>query len=262
LSAFIGRTSSYDADSKVTGQTEYNGAIGGQVSTSTTYDYLDAPGTNNNAGPLAVTTLTQVSTNPNLANTIINSYYNYDWWDSGKELDITAQPFNPQVHNWLSGFSHFEYDVNGNLKQVDDVMAGRAIRFVTDAEGLILVRDEISGGSANAQGVVTNAGTIDKHHEFYYFDGKRIGDLWNEHYFEVRLKSGNHEVLLKAPAGEGKRRATEHLLPVEIGEGELTYLKLEYAPEGDEPGFKLARVGKEGKKEIREACELVYSKKL
>ena len=178
--ASFGRTSSYDADSKVTGQTEYNGAIGGQVSTSTTYDYLDAPGTNNNAGPLAVTTLTQVSTNPNLANTIINSYYNYDWWDSGKELDITAQPFNPQVHNWLSGFSHFEYDVNGNLKQVDDVMAGRAIRFVTDAEGLILVRDEISGGSANAQGVVTNAGTIDKHHEFYYFDGKRIGDVGND----------------------------------------------------------------------------------
>jgi hypothetical protein len=95
-----------------------------------------------------------------------------------------------------------------------------------------------------------------------FVDNKRVGDLWNDHYFEVRLKAGNHDVTLKTAASDPKQRQGEHAMQVEIIEGELSYVKLEYAAQNDPPGFKLLRVGKEGRKEIREACELVYSKKL
>jgi tetratricopeptide (TPR) repeat protein len=94
-----------------------------------------------------------------------------------------------------------------------------------------------------------------------WVDNKRVGELWNDHYFEVRLKPGPHNVTIKAAVDAGKREP-EHSLPVEIAEGGVSYLKLEYwAREGD-VGFKLVSIGKEGRKEIRDDCELVYSKKL
>jgi YD repeat-containing protein len=174
------RVSSYNADDQLLSQQEYKGAIGSVLSSSTSYDYIDAPGTNNNAGPLALTVATQYDTGSGGGNTTVYSYYGYQWWDSAKQSTITAQPINENAPNWLPGYSNFEYDVNGHLKQVDDPMGGRAIRYVTDAQGQVLVRDDISGGTANAQGVVTNAASIDKHHVFYYLDEHRIGDVGND----------------------------------------------------------------------------------
>jgi YD repeat-containing protein len=177
----FGRVSSYDNDNKLLSQQEYNGAVGGTLARSVSYDYIDAPGTNDNAGPLASTVTVQYdTTGSGGGNTTIYSYYSYEWWDDAKEKTITSQPYNPNAPGWLPGYSNFEYDANGHLKQVDDPMGGRAIRYVTDAQGQVLVRDEISGGTANAQGVVSNAASIDKHHVFYYLDEHRIGDVGND----------------------------------------------------------------------------------
>ena len=94
-----------------------------------------------------------------------------------------------------------------------------------------------------------------------FVDRVRIGELWNDHYFEVRLKPGNHDITIKAAVPSG-RKPPEFTLPVEVSEGTVTYVKLEYAPSPDDVGFKPVQIGKEGRKEIRADCELVYSKKL
>lgn len=94
-----------------------------------------------------------------------------------------------------------------------------------------------------------------------YVDGKRVGELWNDHYFEVRLKPGAHRVTIKAATSAGQR-APEHTLTLDLVETTVNYLKLEYAPQGEDAAFKLISVGKEGRKEIREDCELAYAKKL
>jgi hypothetical protein len=92
-----------------------------------------------------------------------------------------------------------------------------------------------------------------------YVDNVRIGELWNDHYFELRLRPGKHTVTVKAVGG---RSEPAHSLEVEIEESSVSYAKLEYAPIGEDAAFKPIPVGKEGRKEIREDCELVYSKKL
>jgi hypothetical protein len=94
-----------------------------------------------------------------------------------------------------------------------------------------------------------------------WVDNKRVGELWNDHYFEVRIKPGHHNVTVKAMAPAGHREP-EHSLSLEIEEGTVAYVKLEYLPGDGDVAFKPITVGKEGRKEIREDCELVYSKKL
>lgn len=94
-----------------------------------------------------------------------------------------------------------------------------------------------------------------------FVDGKRIGELWNDHYFEVRLKPGKHTVLVKAMVPAGKKEP-ERELSVEIEEATVSYVKLEYVGGEGDTAFKPVAIGKEGRKEIRQDCELVYSKKL
>jgi hypothetical protein len=85
-------------------------------------------------------------------------------------------------------------------------------------------------------------------------DRTRIGELWNDRYFEVRVHPGNHEIVVKQPTGR------DQALSIEVSEGEVEYVRLDWA--GDSDGYKPTPVGKVGRKEIRQDCELVYSKKL
>lgn len=52
-------------------------------------------------------------------------------------------------------------------------LGSRTFRYTTNAQGLILKRDEIDHGQVN------------RHHDYYYIDGKRIGDVGNDG--DVRL---------------------------------------------------------------------------
>lgn len=94
-----------------------------------------------------------------------------------------------------------------------------------------------------------------------YVDNKRVGELWNDHYFEVRLKPGKHTISVRAAAPQGHKEP-EHHLGLEIEEATVTYVKLEYVGGDGDVAFRPVGVGKEGRKEIRQDCELVYSKKL
>ncbi len=94
-----------------------------------------------------------------------------------------------------------------------------------------------------------------------FVDNKRVGELWNDHYFEVKLRPGNHTVTVKAMAPQGHKEP-EHSLTVEVEEAMVSYVKLDYVGGDGDVGFKPIAIGKEGRKEIRQDCELVYSKKL
>ncbi|MFT3858175.1 MAG: hypothetical protein QM742_11985 [Aquabacterium sp.] len=145
------RVFEYDGDGKTTKDT-YDGAV---------TEYIM-----HNDG-----TLKQTKTTKNSA--VTNTYYAYEWWDEGKQKAITSQEYNPQINKnqnaWKPGTSYFEYDVNGHAKIVEDVVGGRVLRYATNAQGLILVRDEI-----------TSAGKINKSQKFFYFDGARIGEVGND----------------------------------------------------------------------------------
>ncbi|MBK7860933.1 MAG: DUF2846 domain-containing protein [Archangiaceae bacterium] len=119
---------------------------------------------------------------------------------------------------------------------------GQFIPGVPDpGEGLVYVYRSVSAAAATVATL--------------FVDNARVGDLRNDRYFELRLRPGSHTVMLKTPAAE-------QVLPIDVVEGELAYLKLEHAPKGADAAFKPSVTGKQGRKEIRDCCELVFSKKL
>ena len=112
--------------------------------------------------------------------TIVNTYYYYEYWDYAKQVSITNQGYNPALEGnnrfWKPGYSELKYDVNGHLVGANDAGADSnrgsaddsSFRYVNDAQGLILLRDEMAGGSVN------------RVQRFYYVDGKRVGDVGND----------------------------------------------------------------------------------
>jgi len=83
-----------------------------------------------------------------------------------------------------------------------------SIRYVNDAQGQVLIRDEIAGGTP-VNGVVTG-GTVGKHRNFYYLNGHRIGDTGNDgplklSYAEdlARDKNMSPREAFRAAAGRG-----------------------------------------------------------
>ncbi|MBK4734904.1 phospholipase effector Tle1 domain-containing protein [Noviherbaspirillum pedocola] len=98
--------------------------------------------------------------------TTTTTYYGYEWWDSAKQSTITAQPYNANAPGWKSGTSHLLYDANGHLREARDEVARTSFYYVTNAQGLILRRQEAMPGQLRLQ-------------NYYYLDGKRIGDVGN-----------------------------------------------------------------------------------
>jgi YD repeat-containing protein len=146
------KTTTYDKDNRVNSESSY-------VDGSTSYTYAA------NGGELAQTTNTN-------GGTTVNTYYAYEYWDEAKQSAITNQGYNPALKKnnaaWKPGYSELQYDVNGHLKGAVDRSGNRSFRYVNDAQGLILFRDEIAGG------------TVNRVHRYYYVDGKRVGDVGNE----------------------------------------------------------------------------------
>jgi hypothetical protein len=92
-------------------------------------------------------------------------------------------------------------------------------------------------------------------------DGKPVGALPNDHYAELELVPGKHDIAIKADSSNAKAAAGAPL-SIDIGEGDVAYAKLEYKPQGDDVGFVPAKVaGDVGRREIRSDCALSFSKK-
>ena len=139
------RNSSYDGDSLVKRETTLSGSV---------TDYYR----------LADGTLSYVSSVD--SGTTTSTWYGYEWWDSARQSTITSQPYNADAPGWTAGTSHLLYDVNGHLKEARDEAGKTGFRYTTNAEGLILTREEYMPNALRLQ-------------KYYYLDGKRVGDVGN-----------------------------------------------------------------------------------
>ncbi|EUJ10338.1 Rhs family protein [Methylophilaceae bacterium 11] len=166
------QTSTYDADNRITTQTGTGG--------NTNYYYG-----NNGAGDL------YRIYNSNGTSTT-NTYYTYQYWDEAKVSKITTDPYDSAIGNransyWGNGYSDISYDVNGHISGAVDRVGNRNIRYVSDAQGVVLVRDEITG-TINRPNYrygfyqsTYNAGTVaNKVERFYYVDGVAVGGVGND----------------------------------------------------------------------------------
>ncbi|MES2090246.1 MAG: hypothetical protein V4532_09745, partial [Pseudomonadota bacterium] len=69
----------------------------------------------------------------------------FEWWDSAQQSTITLKAYSPSVtQEWAPGVSLMAYDINGHIKEALDTKGGRALRYVNNAQGLILNRIEKS----------------------------------------------------------------------------------------------------------------------
>ncbi|MDK2124358.1 polymorphic toxin-type HINT domain-containing protein [Parachitinimonas caeni] len=160
------RVTTYDKDNHVKTQIEAitrkksDGGLTTDEST-TVYDYL-ADGT------LDKTTQTG-KTDGKSNDTTTTTRYSYQWFDAAKQSEIKVSARNTNLPDtWAPGFSRFEYDVNGHTKAVYDEEGKRALRYFNNSQGIILRRDEL------------DKDTIHRYRQYYYLDGKRIGDVSND----------------------------------------------------------------------------------
>ncbi|MGE8357818.1 MAG: LysM peptidoglycan-binding domain-containing protein, partial [Microvirgula sp.] len=87
---------------------------------------------------------------------------------SAKLSTLTSQPYNAKAPGWQAGVSHYRYNQNGHLLEARDEAGQRHFRYTSNAQGLVLQRDEISENRLNLR------------HDYYYLDGQRIGDVGND----------------------------------------------------------------------------------
>ena len=120
--------------------------------------------------------------------TTVTTYYGYEWWDDAKQSTITSQPYNSNAPGWRSGFSHMTYDVNGHLEQAIDEAGHRTLRYVNDAQGVVLKRQEYDRQVAF------------KTQSYYYVDGKQVGAVGNDGPSRVDFA----QALAQAKLGGGK----------------------------------------------------------
>nr|WP_256378330.1 polymorphic toxin type 22 domain-containing protein [Niveibacterium sp. COAC-50] len=129
-----------------------------QSGTTTTTDY----------GYLADGTLKQTTQTGSGAT--ITTSYTYEYWDAAKQKTITVSGVAPNTQGWAPGTSTFSYDINGHASgaTIADKWGNRTFKYVTDAQGLILRRDE----QVNSQ--------LARWRMYFYFNGARMGDVSND----------------------------------------------------------------------------------
>jgi YD repeat-containing protein len=162
------RNTTYDKDSRVLSQSGTDG-----TTTNTYYvDATDTTASQTGGGALARSV--------NVNGSTITSYYAYEYWDTAKEMAVTTQGWNAALKGnnayWRPGYAYHTYDVNGHLAQAIDAGADGAVgnaddrtfRYINDAQGLTLMRDEIAG---------THVNRIER---YYYANGVRVGDVGND----------------------------------------------------------------------------------
>ncbi|RZK99123.1 MAG: LysM peptidoglycan-binding domain-containing protein, partial [Rubrivivax sp.] len=156
----------YDKDSKVIDDVlKTPGPNSTLITVTTHYDMLKD-------GTLNYTQATQSSSNRNIPDTQLYTYYGYEWGESAKQSTITSQPYNSQAPGWKAGTSNFKYDVNGyvakaidaGLDGVIDTADDRSLVYTSNGQGLILSRYEIAPSAAP------------KLQTYYYVNGTRVGE--------------------------------------------------------------------------------------
>ncbi|WP_249605545.1 LysM peptidoglycan-binding domain-containing protein, partial [Chromobacterium sp. IRSSSOUMB001] len=196
--------SRYDADHKLLQQTR-DGA-------TTTYTLM-ADGT-------------LASSAQSSSGTTTTSYYGYEWWDEAKQSTITAQPYNKDAPGWEKGYSHLSYNVNGHLAEARDEVGQRSLRYVNNAQGLVLKREEIAKGSTY------------KRQDYYFLDGKQIGSVGNDGASRVDYA----QALAQSQIGNRKDQYREGQ-PVNSADFDQNYEPIGPNYPGQTPGFVTVKAG-------------------
>ncbi|MCB5191903.1 hypothetical protein LG198_14335, partial [Methylobacillus arboreus] len=171
------KTTTYDKDNRILSESGTDG--------TSTYQYYNGTSTTYSTGGSGALALVQ-NTN---SGTTTSTYYTYEYWDEAKITATTIAGYNASLgrnqQQWKSGYADLRYDVNGHLESAYDHGGNRSIQYTSDAQGLILVRDEITGIIARPNYQYNqanyNPGSVaNKVTRYYYVDVKRVGDVSND----------------------------------------------------------------------------------
>jgi YD repeat-containing protein len=184
------QTSTYDKDNRNLSQVDnLTNAITNNYFYYDTSDNTDV-GLNYSAAGAGELALSYSDSNgAGAGGTLVSTIYGYEYFDDAKIAAIVADPYNKisKKNNriWKNGYTDITFDVNGHIDAAVDRVGKRNIRYITDAQGLILLRDEITGtidrpnyryfASTYTPGSIAN-----KVQRYYYVDGKRVGDVGND----------------------------------------------------------------------------------
>jgi YD repeat-containing protein len=162
--------------------------------------------------------------------TTVTTYYSYEWWDSSKESTITLQGYNPALKGnnslWKPGMSHYTYDANGHLNGAIDEAANRSFRYVNNAQGLILKRDQMIGQS------------FDKWHRYYYVNGNGVGEVGNDGDTSV-----DYAQQLAADKSVDRKAQYRSWTPIASADFDQNYQAINSTYPGPTPGSYTARAG-------------------
>lgn len=165
----------YDADGRTTKSESWSSKPSSD-STVTNNSYVDLVTSKKTS--LLQTTET-ITTPGNNQNGVTRSYTKnlYEYFDSAQQSQIRTDTTNTNIKEaswgrWADGVSQFFYDANGHIKSVKDSKDNtgtnlRDIRFITNAQGLILNRTE------------TGTTAVLPSQTYFYLDGKRVAEWGN-----------------------------------------------------------------------------------
>ncbi|WGS41650.1 LysM peptidoglycan-binding domain-containing protein [Burkholderia sp. JSH-S8] len=188
-------------------------------------------------------TLERTERRPDNGNgTTVTTAYTYEWWDGAKQKTAVSQGTNPNAPGWKPASSHFNYDVNGNLKSVYDDGGGqkgnaRAFSYWTDLRGQVQRRDELVGVSIAPDGAITGS-QGDRKHNYYYLNGHRVGNVGNDGVEKV-----DYVQELAGKLGKGKESQYRVTTPVSVADFDENYLRIDGTYPGASPGTWTVREG-------------------
>ncbi|HEY4082292.1 MAG TPA: LysM peptidoglycan-binding domain-containing protein [Burkholderiaceae bacterium] len=190
-------TSSYDEDGVLD-------SVRDKDSSTTSYTYGNSlDGTRQNVGELM-----QVQTKNSSGTVQSTTSYVYEYWDSAKQKSITTT----QTGLPGSGVTTLAYDVNGHVSAATDSVAGRTFKYFSNAEGLVLQRQESEG---------LNKTYV---HNYYYADGKRIGDVTTDLSDDTRVSYAEQLAAdEKANAGRPQEDKFKNFKPVTSADFDQNY---------------------------------------
>ncbi|SMA49898.1 putative deoxyribonuclease RhsA [Parendozoicomonas haliclonae] len=113
------------------------------------------------------------------AYTTLDYEYHYEAWDSYKQVRITVDADNTDLHQqqreqWGPGVTRMAYDSNGHIRRSFDEVANRELVYASDSDGRTLVREELDWEDDGT----LSPNRILRH--FYYFNGQAVGDVGND----------------------------------------------------------------------------------
>ena len=113
---------------------------------------------------------------------VTDTKYFYQWWDQAKQSDITVNHTDPTDTNfaWTDGESRLTYDANGHVVSMAKQNASdvTVTFYDEDANGQVLVSETRDYGASPAS-TDRGSGTLGPLQRYYYFNGKRVGDVSN-----------------------------------------------------------------------------------